>query len=210
MYCPLCGEEIADHSAFHCGALLAPELVTNQPDTEAISQYRHEVLRPKVKAAKKGTSPGVWARCAAWRVATREAFGDDVAGYPGSLNRRTLSVIIGIIAANDDTERVRAYRDGRKVPWHGAMEGSSFTVSGDPPNNDYLKAAVEFGGRKSGILELGDDDIRENKSNSIGPVLEPFLPALIVTYDVDLTTAYDSHGHLIGSGGSNYEYSRLD
>ena len=201
MYYPACGSEIFEDNVFcrHCGAFLAETLIRTRRDLSKISEIRIQLLQ-KADEAEKGSSPGVWALCAAWRVATCEAFGEDVTGYVSGTTMSSLAVMVAIIAGEEDPETVRAYENENPVPWHNAI-----TTDYSPGEKEYLKDAVEFGGQGAGILPV-DQEV----TDSIGPLLRRFLPALIVSYDVDLTRAYENHSELVGQGGSNYSYSRLD
>ncbi len=200
-YCPACGSEIFEENVFcrHCGAFLAETLIRMPRDLSEISETRTQLLQ-KADKAEKGISPGVWALCAAWRVATREAFGEDVNGYVSGTTMSSLAVMVAIIAGGEDPETVQAYENGDPVPWHDAI-----TTDYSPGEKEYLKDAIEFGGQGAGILPV-DQEV----TDSIGPLLKLFLPALIVSYDIDLTKAYENHSELVGQGGSNYSYSRLD
>jgi hypothetical protein len=201
MYCPACGSEIFEGNVFcrHCGVFLGEELIRADRDLSKISKARTQLLQ-KAKEADKGSSPGVWALCAAWRVATRDAFDEDVNGYVSGTTTSSLAVMVAIIAGEENPERVRSYENGSSVPWHRAM-----TTDHSPGKKEYLKDAVEFGGKGAGILPV-DREV----TDKIGPLLRRFLPALIVSYNVDLTKAYEKHSELVGRGGSDYAYSRLD
>lgn len=204
MYCPACGTETQNLETFcvNCGALLSSDPVIERHDSRAIAGYRDDTILPKAKHADKGKYPEVNALCAAWRVTTRAVFNKDVTGYVSGLTKPSLSVMISTISGENDPDRVDSYLSGEKVLWHDAMEeDSTFEITGKPGTKSYLKDAVAYGGEKSGIL-TDEYEVRD----SVGPMIKAFLPAMILSYEIDLQKAYEKYNHLVG----DYEYERLD
>lgn len=204
MNCPSCGKDIQIKQGFcsYCNALVSGENVLQKHDTKEISKYRDTIILPKAENAESGKYPQVNALCAGWRVCTRDAFGSDVNGYVSSLTKPALAVMTAVIAGEDRPVAVSGYLEGNTPIWHDQILNDHSSIEwNESGTKDYLKKIVQVGGQKSGILTR-DYEVR----NSIGPLLKCFLPALIVSYDVNLSGAYNNHEHIVG----NYDYDRLD